>query len=68
MSLSPEQRDDLRQLLEDELRAAWRAAVERGVPPEEVAELVADRRRAVAAAFGVADDDPVPGRAAGEQR
>jgi len=66
MSLSPEQRDDLQRLLEDELRAAWRTAVASGVPPEEIADLVAERRLAVESALGTGDD-PTPGPGHGER-
>ncbi len=43
MELTPEQRDRIRRLLEDELREALRA-----VRPDDAAALVADRRRALA--------------------
>jgi hypothetical protein len=43
MELTPEQRDRIRQLLEEELREALRA-----VPPDDAETLVADRRRALA--------------------
>lgn len=66
MSLSPEQRDDLQRLLEDELLAAWRAAAADGARPAEFASAVEERRRALASGEVSADppgdgDDPVQG-------
>lgn len=46
MSLSPQQRDELRRLLAEELRAAWQAAAEDPAPTPVVAEAE-DRLRAV---------------------
>ncbi len=43
MELTPEQRDRIRELLEQELREALRA-----VPADDAAKLVADRRQALA--------------------
>ncbi len=37
----------MRQLLEEELRKAVLSAIERGATPEEVADLLAERRRTV---------------------
>ena len=71
MSLSPEQRDELRRLLEDELRSAWRAAAARGAGPEALAETAEDRRLAVESSFDDAygrRDDPVQRPGVGEQR
>jgi hypothetical protein len=71
VSLSPEQRDELRRLLADELRSAWRAAAARGATPESMAELVEDRRVAVESALDDAygrRDDPVEHPGVGEQR
>jgi len=48
MALTPEQRERMRQLLEEELRKASLSAIERGATPEEVADLLAARRRALA--------------------
>jgi hypothetical protein len=45
--LTPGQRDRIRQLLEAELRDACRAALRRGTPPADLADLVAGRRRAL---------------------
>jgi hypothetical protein len=63
MDLAPGQRDRLRQLLEDELREAYRKAIDRGASPAAVDEDVASRRRALEALTRrfVADDvqDPV---------
>ena len=56
MSLSPEQRDDLQRLLEEELRAAWRAAAATGSRPAEFARAVEERLRALAS--GTASNDP----------
>jgi hypothetical protein len=64
VSLSPEQSEELRRLLTDELRNAWRTAVEQGVSPEALADIVDQRRRAIAASVTADDphdlnDDPV---------
>ena len=63
MSLSPEQSDDVRKLLADELRHAWLTAVEQGVSPAALADIVDERRRALAAGDDPRDlrDDPVDG-------
>lgn len=71
MSLSPEQQDELRRLLAEELRAAWRAAAARGATPEAMATAVEDRRAAVESALDDAygrRDDPVERPGVGEQR
>ena len=71
MSLSPEQHDELTRLLADELRAAWGAAVARGVTPEALAEELEQRRLAVESALDDAQghrDDPVQRPGVGEQR
>jgi hypothetical protein len=47
MNLTPEQRDRIQRLLEEELRNACRSAIDRGTPPAEVTELVVNRRRAL---------------------
>jgi hypothetical protein len=47
MALTPGQRERMRQLLEEELRKAVLSAIERGATPEEVADLLAERRRTV---------------------
>ena len=47
MELTPEQREQIQRLLEEELRAAWRAAAERGATQADVADLVDDRRHAL---------------------
>ena len=47
MSLSPQQRDDLRRLLATELEDAWRTAAGDGAGPAELAEMVDERRKAV---------------------
>jgi len=52
MSLTPEQRDNLRRLLAHELRAAWHTAVDGGASPAALADLVDERRRAM--------DSPAP--------
>jgi len=49
MELTAEQRDRIRRLLERELRAAVRSAAALGARPADVAALVADRRRRLAA-------------------
>jgi hypothetical protein len=58
VSLSPEQSDDVRRLLADELRSAWLTAVEQGVSPAALADIVDERRRAVAASVAAGDDPP----------
>ncbi|WP_189332579.1 hypothetical protein [Actinoplanes ianthinogenes] len=75
MELSPEQAARLRRLLEDELRAAARAARDDGVPATVLADELAARRRALEElAHDLADepDDPadqgVPGDGVTEQR
>ena len=47
MALTSGQQERLRRLLEDELRKAGSAAIERGTTPEDVADLLAERRRAL---------------------
>jgi|tagenome__1003787_1003787.scaffolds.fasta_scaffold9347891_1 hypothetical protein len=63
MSLSPEQRDDLRELLTEELRAAWRTAVADGASPAALAGLVDERRLAMEHLL----DDPADSGGLGEQ-
>jgi len=43
--VTPEQRDRLTRLLAAELLARWHAAVAAGAAPEELAALLAERRR-----------------------
>jgi hypothetical protein len=65
MSLSPEQRDDLRELLAEELRAAWRTAVADGTSPAALADLVDQRRQAMRSTSPrVSIAKPAPGAAA----
>ena len=47
MELTPDQRDRIQRLLEEELRAAYRSALDRGDAPAAVDALIADRRRAL---------------------
>jgi hypothetical protein len=47
MSLSREQRDNLHRLLAAELEDAWRSAAGDGAGPDELADMVDERRRAV---------------------
>ena len=47
MSLTPEQRDNLRRLLAHELRTAWHTALDGGASPAALADLVDERRRAM---------------------
>ncbi|MBB4745070.1 hypothetical protein BJY16_008529 [Actinoplanes octamycinicus] len=75
MELSPEQAERLRRLLEDELRAAARAAADDGVPAAVLAEELAGRHRALRALAAELADDPhhpadqgVPGDGVAEQR
>ena len=56
MSLSPEQSDDVRRLLAEELRSAWLTAVEQGVSPAALADILDERRRALAASVAAGDD------------
>ncbi|UQU64295.1 hypothetical protein COUCH_35955 [Couchioplanes caeruleus] len=74
MDLTPEQRDRLQRLLEEELRAAYRSALERGARPADLEELLADRRAALdGLRLELADDGEHPvddagdGRGVGEQ-
>jgi hypothetical protein len=74
MELTPEQRESIRRLLEEELRAGCRSAIDSGAQPADVADLVAERRQAVEdLLFDLADDpehpvdDPREGRGIGEQ-
>jgi hypothetical protein len=74
MDLTPEQRDRLQRLLEEELRAAYRSALERGARPADLKELLADRREALdGLLLELADDGEHPvddagdGRGVGEQ-
>ncbi|MET0494781.1 MAG: hypothetical protein ABW000_16795 [Actinoplanes sp.] len=63
MSLSPEQRDGMRRLLEDELRTAWRAAAAEGATPDVLGCLVDRSLRAVQASC----DSELPGGGVSEQ-
>jgi hypothetical protein len=47
MDLTPAQRDRIRQLLEEELREAYRCAVQDGASPAAVGEALTDRRQAL---------------------
>ena len=68
MSLTPEQRDGLRRLLEDELRTAWRAATAAGAKPDVLGCVVDRSLRAVRASCdgrlpgGGISEQPPPGR------
>jgi hypothetical protein len=59
MSLSPEQRDDLNRLLAAELADAWRTAADDGAGPDELADMVDERRRAVRFSAGRKLHEPV---------
>ena len=70
MELTPDQQERIRRLLEEELRAAYRSAVDSGNAPAAVDALIADRRRALEKlAAGLPDDrqDPLddPGQGGG---
>lgn len=75
MDLTPEQRDRIQHLLEEELRAAYRSARERGAEAADIQRDIAGRRRALdELLLGLAydaqdpvDDSPGDGRI-GEQR
>jgi hypothetical protein len=61
MDLTPEQRDRIQQLLEQELRDACRSATDRGARPGDVADLVLERRHALEdLVFDLADDPQHP--------
>lgn len=49
MHLTPRQRDRIRRLLEAELRAACRSAIDQGARPADLDDLLAARRRGLAA-------------------
>jgi len=69
MNLTPEQRDRIQRLLEEELRNACRSAIDRGARPADVADLVVDRRHALEGLlFDVADDPQHPVDHGGESR
>jgi hypothetical protein len=59
--LTPRQRDRIRRLLEAELRAACRSAIDRGAGPADVGDLLAARRRVLADLAGDPGDDDDPG-------
>ncbi len=58
MDLTPAQRDRIRRLLEDELRDAYRSAVESGASPAAIGELLTDRRQALEELTRAVEDDP----------
>ncbi|MEV6344082.1 hypothetical protein [Actinoplanes sp. NPDC051851] len=75
MELTPEQSERLRRLLEDELRSAYQAARERGVPAAALDADLAGRRSLLEELAGGVADDPqdaegqeVPRGGVGEQR
>ena len=47
MELTPQQRDRIQRLLEEELRATYRAQLAHGARPADVAEMAVDRRQAL---------------------
>jgi hypothetical protein len=57
MDLTPAQRDRIRQLLEEELREAYRSAVEGGASPAAVGEALSDRRQALEELTGEPADE-----------
>lgn len=59
MSLSPEQRSDLHRLLARELEEAWRTAADDGAGPDELADMVDERRQAVRISATRAPAEPV---------
>ena len=67
MSVSPEQRSDLRRVITEELRSAWLDAIGRGISPAALADLLDECRRAVESSVSVGDDphdlrdDPIDG-------
>ena len=66
MELTPDQRDRIQRLLEDELRTAYRSALDRGCRPADVLDVVAGRRRALTDSLRVVDDPEHPVDDAGE--
>lgn len=61
MELTPEQRDRIQRVLEEELRAAYRSAVDRGARPADVRQVLVDRRHALdELLLGLADDPEHP--------
>lgn len=58
MELTPAQRDRIQRLLEDELRKAYRSAIDRGARPADVHELVLSRRKALDELLLDLPDDP----------
>lgn len=74
MELTPDQRDRIQLLLEEELRATYRAQVKQGARPADIAAMVVDRRQALnALLLDLAHDpehpldDPIDRRGIGEQ-
>jgi hypothetical protein len=59
MSLSPQQRDDLHRLLASELEDAWRTAADDGAGPDELADMLDERRQAVRFSAGRRPHEPV---------
>jgi hypothetical protein len=59
MSLTPQQRDDLHRLLAAELENAWRTAADDGAGPDELADMLDERRRAVQFSAGRRHRGPV---------
>jgi hypothetical protein len=59
MSLTPQQRDDLHRLLANELEDAWRTAADDGAGPDELADMLDERRRAVRFTTGRKRPEPV---------
>jgi hypothetical protein len=59
MDLTPERMELIRQVLEEELRKAYRDALDRGMSTAAADEAIADRRRALEElALRFAADDP----------
>lgn len=59
MSLTPQQRSDLHRLLAQELEEAWRTAADDGAGPDELADMVDERRRAVRISAARTPAEPV---------
>jgi hypothetical protein len=59
MSLTPRQRDDLARLLAAELEDAWRTAADDGAGPDELADMMDERRRAIRISAARKRRDPV---------
>ena len=58
MDLTPGQRERIQRILEDGLREAYRAAIDRGAHPADLHDLVISRRQTLAQLLLDLADDP----------